>query len=421
MRCSSGIRRESSPLTTRTRCGPSPTSISRCPALLAALIGFALVARRAVLARPGAVRHGRDLLRASSSTRSGSCPITSGWRGAFFRSILPARAALRGGGGARVTRGRMEPRAAPSRSLIGVVFVVAARGALRPRQPAARSPRRVRGPDPAAGAARRHDRRRRPPDRRSRAMRRATSTSLAAAARLHLRAPGARAELARPGQGGVRRVPRVGADPLPARAVHRRRRHRSAVAPVRGARRWPASGSRCPSTTRRSTRYPRFVRAEGVRFRRLRVHAARPAPRASGSTSTSACATTCTCCASTRRNRPRDARSGGRGRRRTCRSRVNAVERGGHAVDERRRAAGRRGAGRTSACTCTTSCSARSAWDRGSRPTRCRFPPDLAKRAADFGDPVELRLVTPTWNPHDVLGTPDDRDLGVMVDRVAVK
>ena len=59
--------------------------------------------------------------------------------------------------------------------------------------------------------------------------------------------------------------------------------------------------------------------------------------------------------------------------------------------------------------------------DRGSRPTPCPFRPDLAKRAADFGDPVELRLVTPTWNPHDVLGTPDDRDLGVMVDRVAVK
>ncbi len=48
-------------------------------------------------------------------------------------------------------------------------------------------------------------------------------------------------------------------------------------------------------------------------------------------------------------------------------------------------------------------------------------PPELAARASGFGDPVELKLVTPTWNPHDVLGSPDDRDLGVMVDRVALK
>ncbi len=49
------------------------------------------------------------------------------------------------------------------------------------------------------------------------------------------------------------------------------------------------------------------------------------------------------------------------------------------------------------------------------------IPPDLAKRAAAAGDPAELKLVTPTWNPRRVLGTPDDRDVGVMVDRVAVR
>jgi hypothetical protein len=49
------------------------------------------------------------------------------------------------------------------------------------------------------------------------------------------------------------------------------------------------------------------------------------------------------------------------------------------------------------------------------------IPPDLAARAAQAGDPVELRLVTPTWKPRLLLGTPDDRDLGVMVDRVAVR
>jgi hypothetical protein len=37
------------------------------------------------------------------------------------------------------------------------------------------------------------------------------------------------------------------------------------------------------------------------------------------------------------------------------------------------------------------------------------------------GPPVRLTIVTTTWNPNTVLGTGDDRELGVMVDRVAVK
>ena len=51
------------------------------------------------------------------------------------------------------------------------------------------------------------------------------------------------------------------------------------------------------------------------------------------------------------------------------------------------------------------------------------FPisPALARRAAAFGDPVELALASTVWNPHDALRTVDDRDLGVMVDRVAVR
>ena len=59
--------------------------------------------------------------------------------------------------------------------------------------------------------------------------------------------------------------------------------------------------------------------------------------------------------------------------------------------------------------------------ERGFRPYTFAIPPDLAARAASSGDPVELRLVTPTWNPHQVLGTSDDRNVGVMVDRVAVR
>ena len=57
----------------------------------------------------------------------------------------------------------------------------------------------------------------------------------------------------------------------------------------------------------------------------------------------------------------------------------------------------------------------------GFLPYTFEIPAPLAARAAAAGDPVELRLVTPTWKPRAVLGTPDDRDLGVMVDRVAVK
>jgi hypothetical protein len=57
----------------------------------------------------------------------------------------------------------------------------------------------------------------------------------------------------------------------------------------------------------------------------------------------------------------------------------------------------------------------------GFLPYTFQIPPELATRAAAAGDPVELKLVTPTWKPQTVLGTPDDRELGVMVDRVAVK
>jgi hypothetical protein len=45
----------------------------------------------------------------------------------------------------------------------------------------------------------------------------------------------------------------------------------------------------------------------------------------------------------------------------------------------------------------------------------------LAAKASLSGEPVELRLLTTVWNPHDVIGSPDDRELGVMVDRVTVQ
>ena len=57
----------------------------------------------------------------------------------------------------------------------------------------------------------------------------------------------------------------------------------------------------------------------------------------------------------------------------------------------------------------------------GFRPYHLAIPPDLAARAARTNDLVRLRLVTPVWNPQRVLGSPDGRDLGVMVDRVQVR
>ena len=48
------------------------------------------------------------------------------------------------------------------------------------------------------------------------------------------------------------------------------------------------------------------------------------------------------------------------------------------------------------------------------------IPTPLAQRIAT-GDPVRITLEVPTWNPLAILGTPDDRDLGVMVDRLAIR
>jgi hypothetical protein len=49
------------------------------------------------------------------------------------------------------------------------------------------------------------------------------------------------------------------------------------------------------------------------------------------------------------------------------------------------------------------------------------IPADVAAAAAATGEPVRITLRTATWNPRVILGTSDDRDLGVMVDRVAVR
>ena len=55
------------------------------------------------------------------------------------------------------------------------------------------------------------------------------------------------------------------------------------------------------------------------------------------------------------------------------------------------------------------------------KPYTLPIPPALAAAAGASGTPVRLKLVTNVWRPKAVLGVPDDRDLGVMVDRVDVK
>jgi hypothetical protein len=57
----------------------------------------------------------------------------------------------------------------------------------------------------------------------------------------------------------------------------------------------------------------------------------------------------------------------------------------------------------------------------GFRPYSLAIPRDLAQRAADSTEPVQLRLRSTLWNPSRALGSPDDRDLGVMLDRVTIK
>jgi len=55
------------------------------------------------------------------------------------------------------------------------------------------------------------------------------------------------------------------------------------------------------------------------------------------------------------------------------------------------------------------------------QPYRFTIPAEVAGRVSGQDDPVRLRLVVPVWNPLDVLGAPDSRDLGVMVTRVQVQ
>ena len=57
----------------------------------------------------------------------------------------------------------------------------------------------------------------------------------------------------------------------------------------------------------------------------------------------------------------------------------------------------------------------------GFKPYSLSIPPAVASALAASGEPVRLKLSTTTWSPETQIGTPDDRQLGVMVDRVTVQ
>jgi hypothetical protein len=57
----------------------------------------------------------------------------------------------------------------------------------------------------------------------------------------------------------------------------------------------------------------------------------------------------------------------------------------------------------------------------GFKPYTVAIPPALAQAIAARGQPVQIKLACPVWVPQAVIGGADGRDLGVMVDRVAIK
>jgi len=57
----------------------------------------------------------------------------------------------------------------------------------------------------------------------------------------------------------------------------------------------------------------------------------------------------------------------------------------------------------------------------GMRAYSLAIPADVARAAAASPDAVTVRLRTVTWRPRSMLGVADDRELGVMVDRVEVR
>ena len=49
------------------------------------------------------------------------------------------------------------------------------------------------------------------------------------------------------------------------------------------------------------------------------------------------------------------------------------------------------------------------------------IPPETASRLAQRQDGVQVRIQSPTWVPQAILGGPDTRALGVMVDKAEIR
>lgn len=55
------------------------------------------------------------------------------------------------------------------------------------------------------------------------------------------------------------------------------------------------------------------------------------------------------------------------------------------------------------------------------QPYTFAIPPEVASRAARRDAPARIAIAAPTWRPREALGVPDDRELGVLVDRIEVR
>ena len=55
------------------------------------------------------------------------------------------------------------------------------------------------------------------------------------------------------------------------------------------------------------------------------------------------------------------------------------------------------------------------------KPYRFAIPPELAAAVAQSEEAAQLRILSRTWNPKELLGVDDTRDLGVMADRIEIK
>ncbi|MBI3264660.1 MAG: hypothetical protein HYZ58_16160 [Acidobacteria bacterium] len=57
----------------------------------------------------------------------------------------------------------------------------------------------------------------------------------------------------------------------------------------------------------------------------------------------------------------------------------------------------------------------------GFKPYSFQIPPDAARLAAQSDEPARMRIESSLWNPRAALGVSDDRNLGVMIDRIEVR